>query len=893
MDVSNHVSANFIGRDKFNWWVGQIEKSVDTSKNSNRVKVRIVGYHSDRKSITPEDLPWAQILYPPTNSQMSGQGTKVMLLPGQWCIGFFLDGDEQQIPIISGLLGGTVNTDDNGQVDPGSFTTPENIWKKPDYVEPNNVGKSPVTPSADKTKDQPHTTIKAKVPDPTGKSPDDFPATRKPEVVANDNYCSNAQQDLSQKESYEVPIGDGVCATKAQEDHMGVRIAEFMEKLKTHVSTGEQWVNKKTGAVLDMTATVQTYATALSEMMKNPLSALIRYMVRKVAETYEQAYPAVANPNPFSLEGIKKTFDEALNVIKCIMESGLLDTLFDLFKGILDDLVSKAENSISGTIAAADCAISGIMSNVFGKVLDAVQTVLGVVTDLLSAISGFVSEIAGFITGIIDAVMGFANQLLGFLGCFDKDIEKCGRSNKFNTKQGFIRPTLPTIPDFASIVSPLGDIGSGGGGGGCKDPDQIIKPPDNRQQIVPGQISPEEKQNIELGLDLEEEYEGFICSTVIDAVINGDLDISAVVQAAVTRGQISLPEVFANASSVEAALASGGGDPESSYLAVGILSQLGVLDQFPGACPSGEGPSYGVRGKLKKQSDGTYVIGNLDKPLITGSWVRVPTDKKRNFKIVDDRYIPLSDSIGGTGATIILPIDRNGYPATNGIVLDGGRDYGNGNNGKCAPDLFVHTQMYDPSTNLPVEDYYLKGTAFVNSFGQIVSASFNNENGYVFRETPYVSVNECGGEIKDPSSKNTVNDPNTLTNQTNTTIVINAENTGISGLIDSVYISNVGQYYTDPEVIVEPFDGDGCKGYGAELTARVSNGRIIGIDIVNAGSDYTCVPNIIIKDRKASPSSKFGRGARATAVLKYVPVTNPSLIARNALQQTVQVVDCP
>ena len=141
--LTSLTKPNFIGKDTFNWWVGQVEKSVDTAKNSNRVKVRIVGYHSDRNDVKAEDLPWAQILYPPTNSQMSGQGTKCMLLPGQWCLGFFLDGDEQQIPIVWGLLGGTSNTDDNSQVAAESFSNPQNIWKKPDYVMPENAGKKP------------------------------------------------------------------------------------------------------------------------------------------------------------------------------------------------------------------------------------------------------------------------------------------------------------------------------------------------------------------------------------------------------------------------------------------------------------------------------------------------------------------------------------------------------------------------------------------------------------------------------------------------------------------------------------------------------------------------------------------------------------------------------
>ena len=73
----NENVANFIGREGFNWWVGQVENDGNKFWNSeledglgdfdysdydwtNKVKVRIVGYHNpNRKELPTQDLPWA------------------------------------------------------------------------------------------------------------------------------------------------------------------------------------------------------------------------------------------------------------------------------------------------------------------------------------------------------------------------------------------------------------------------------------------------------------------------------------------------------------------------------------------------------------------------------------------------------------------------------------------------------------------------------------------------------------------------------------------------------------------------------------------------------------------------------------------------------------------
>ena len=61
--------TNFIGRDGFRWWIGQIapqscwQDQADGGGWGNRVKVRIMGYHPYSELELPnEDLPWAQVL---------------------------------------------------------------------------------------------------------------------------------------------------------------------------------------------------------------------------------------------------------------------------------------------------------------------------------------------------------------------------------------------------------------------------------------------------------------------------------------------------------------------------------------------------------------------------------------------------------------------------------------------------------------------------------------------------------------------------------------------------------------------------------------------------------------------------------------------------------------
>jgi hypothetical protein len=98
---------NLYGNQNFTWWVGVVEDRKDPEK-LGRCKVRIFGYHVDDVSILPtKDLPWASPMMPITSASTSGVGiSPVGPVEGTWVVGWFLDGEEKQQPIMMGTFSG-------------------------------------------------------------------------------------------------------------------------------------------------------------------------------------------------------------------------------------------------------------------------------------------------------------------------------------------------------------------------------------------------------------------------------------------------------------------------------------------------------------------------------------------------------------------------------------------------------------------------------------------------------------------------------------------------------------------------------------------------------------------------------------------------------------------
>jgi hypothetical protein len=105
---------NLYSQSDSSWWVGVVENRNDP-EHLGRCKVRIFGYHTENMSDLPtDDLPWAIPMTPITSASSSGVGTApVGPVEGTWIIGFFLDGEDRQQPLMVGTINGKPSIDES------------------------------------------------------------------------------------------------------------------------------------------------------------------------------------------------------------------------------------------------------------------------------------------------------------------------------------------------------------------------------------------------------------------------------------------------------------------------------------------------------------------------------------------------------------------------------------------------------------------------------------------------------------------------------------------------------------------------------------------------------------------------------------------------------------
>ena len=126
MESSSLFNPGFLG-GSFYWFIGQVADDSTWRDNQNpekfeeisempawgyRYKVRIIGHHDQEESdVTAEEVPWAQVMYPVTaGTGHGGSYQSPAIKQGSFVFGFFLDGKDQQTPIIMGCLGNNAKT---------------------------------------------------------------------------------------------------------------------------------------------------------------------------------------------------------------------------------------------------------------------------------------------------------------------------------------------------------------------------------------------------------------------------------------------------------------------------------------------------------------------------------------------------------------------------------------------------------------------------------------------------------------------------------------------------------------------------------------------------------------------------------------------------------------
>lgn len=99
--IGNINAHDYMGKNGFFWWIGVVEDRNDPLK-LGRARVRVFGYHTSDQTLLPTtDLPWALPVTPLHNSHAVKSPEE-----HSWVLGFFLDGQIAQQPVMLGVLPG-------------------------------------------------------------------------------------------------------------------------------------------------------------------------------------------------------------------------------------------------------------------------------------------------------------------------------------------------------------------------------------------------------------------------------------------------------------------------------------------------------------------------------------------------------------------------------------------------------------------------------------------------------------------------------------------------------------------------------------------------------------------------------------------------------------------
>ena len=395
-------TANFIGKDGFNWWVGQVENTgagteefPEDRDETNKAKVRILGYHNpSKKELSSYDLPWATVMMPNTASQRSGIGMNHQLQVNGWVVGFFMDGASAQIPIIVGTIG-----DEN----PDGAYEVEDTEGKPfpklvagDYDPKVHAGDGSGTHSTGSNVREDEETGVLKGVEEGGEGGgegESETSTVNPRKVVGE-AISDLGKFVEKDKCFSVNLAEGKCGGEPSTKIENV-INEFM-KFARDIDQNEvgEFIDKNTGDVLDVAFEVKNSALRINKKL-NGITKNIKGVVMKEADILiKDKLDEIAIPEPKGAAAVKKQQLGLQKLINCLFET-LLDDIKDFIENLLKDLLEKALDS-------ALCLIQDLLGQIMNKLMDMIDKALEAIEGVVSAIKGAMDMIEGLVQNIAD-----------------------------------------------------------------------------------------------------------------------------------------------------------------------------------------------------------------------------------------------------------------------------------------------------------------------------------------------------------------------------------------------------------------------------------------------------------------------------------------------------------
>jgi len=422
------LKSNYLGRDGFIWWIGQVapakvwrnEKSDYDSQGAwaYRCKVRIIGYNTfNRNILSDEDLPWAHVMVDPADgSAQGGFGAVHNLTGGETVIGFFLDGEDAQQPVIIGAIYRNENVksfelkEENEDRYVAFTGHTGNLIQGLTQIKPRNIA-SLVTPSSSETPPENVTTNSGK------KDPPSIEREKEENTGKDQLLKSDAATSKFDKLKDVTIVNENGC-----ENNLIGKITRILQDFIAFVNGIEKYIDVYIdpilNTVIDMTYQVRRFASKIIGVVKFMVNNMRTAIMKLIGCLFSQTVGLF--PIPFQIP-ISEATKNILNIIFCLFEK-LLPLLIDFITNLLNNMIGNAIN-------AAACAAEEFTAGILSKLMNLIEELLDPVMSGLDWLIGGLSQISS----VLSQASSIANQILSFIGC---DTLKCKTPSEWSSRFG-------------------------------------------------------------------------------------------------------------------------------------------------------------------------------------------------------------------------------------------------------------------------------------------------------------------------------------------------------------------------------------------------------------------------------------------------------------------------
>ena len=406
------------------WWIGQVTDpdkgewgdAYEKVRSINgeqvygfRCRVRIVGYHGNDTDLPDKDLPLAHILLPSNATTIGGCGRTVQYQGGEVVVGFFLDGEDGQQPIIFGTLFKQTFVKD------GLTSSMFNRKNQIDFI--------PYTPPKVRQRSGKHRFF-SESPWPGGFT--DGEAVKTIAMKQMEAATNITVPNFSPCEDNEI--------SKISET-----IKNFTRKMETLQSLNEQstYVDPIYGGIVDIQSEIKIASNrvhnSMTKLIRRGRSWLIQETLDKLDKTMENKV------DKFNQVVLGQATNALTSIIFCNIEK--------IQEGLKDYLSKSLENMIGQVLDVPTCGVENFMGDMFGQINNILDTSLGSMFDQLNNIQGGGIALP---SETFSKAIRLANIITNVLDC---DKVNCPESQVFSSKNGVSKGIEE---NFDNIIDKIG-----------------------------------------------------------------------------------------------------------------------------------------------------------------------------------------------------------------------------------------------------------------------------------------------------------------------------------------------------------------------------------------------------------------------------------------------------